>query len=374
MQKQKIFGILISLIVMGVLVMAGPARAYSLSIDNINDVNKGGLLKFDIKVDSDHVDKAELIIEYFANKNGKEQPHVDKFECFIDDKGSYECVRYKGSMNNPKTYDDIQIWMLGTNLGYGYGYNNPGYGYGYGYGDGYGYQESGSDGLTYHVEWQTPENLHPGQYRVLFNAYIDGKKLNAVDTFNVLTPTKHEDQDEKDNDHDDENEVDDDKEETNDNPGQDKEDEEIDDDKHENNGKDGKDDEKEKDNGENQTPDGNNNQNDNKENNGKDEEHKNEHANDNQIKHEEENSEKSNNGNNDELNKGQEKKEELHVEDIEYVPTPTVPVNNGQEKKEEKQQERSDNQAASGEKGEKKEVKRDESNSEHKEDKGKKDK
>lgn len=165
MNKTKILASLLSLLIVGVLVLAGPANAFNFITSSIPDTNKGDDISFTIDIsDIDkQVDHTTLIIE---NKG----PSLDRIVCTIQNDGSFECIRYKGSLNNPKPYSDVEITQTGD-FGFGYGY--------------------GTD-VSFDVVWHTGVDHQPGTYsaHVDVSATDDSIASSPEKTFKLITPAK----------------------------------------------------------------------------------------------------------------------------------------------------------------------------------------
>ncbi len=161
----KILATGISVLIITVLMLVGPASAFSFVISSIADANKGNDVSFSVDVsDIDkEVDHAVLVIE---NKG----PSLDRIVCNIELDGSYSCLRYKGSLNNPKPYDKVDITMTGD---FGYGYS------------------SGTD-VSFDVLWHTNVDHQPGTYgaHVEVVATDSSTASSSEKTFKLITPAR----------------------------------------------------------------------------------------------------------------------------------------------------------------------------------------
>ena len=163
--NSKLIAGLLSFAVITLLVLAGPANAFNFITSSIPDTNKGNDISFTVDIsDIDkQVDYTTLIIE---NKGAS----LDKIVCTIQNDGTYDCIRYKGSLNNPKPYYDIEITQTGD------------FGYGYGYGT----------GVAFDVVWPTGVDHQPGTYgaHVEVIATDDSISSSPQKNFKLITPSK----------------------------------------------------------------------------------------------------------------------------------------------------------------------------------------
>jgi hypothetical protein len=129
------------------LVLAGPAKAFTLSlnIDNPNPT-RGELITFTASID---IQKGEhLPIEFLTLTLSGAETQVCKFS-----PSGQILETCKGIVKIEKTQEQ----GLGYGYGYGYGYSY-GYGYNFGYGYGYGYSGAGQSGkLTYKITLNTAD-------------------------------------------------------------------------------------------------------------------------------------------------------------------------------------------------------------------------
>lgn len=169
--KERIFGIFIALVVISLLLIAGPAEALSFSISDIPDTNKGDTLSYDILVDV--LDTEMLPLEDTVLKIRKTGSFFDVFTCQVFVDGSFSCTRQRGSSSAP-IEPDSSIEITRTNEGGVFGYGNF----------------SGGR-LRFHVTWDTPVNLHPGQYGTQL-LIRNGETVFSSDEelFNIITPAR----------------------------------------------------------------------------------------------------------------------------------------------------------------------------------------
>lgn len=161
--KTKLISALFSLIIISLLVLAGPANAFDFITSSISDTNKGNDVSFSIDIsdiDKD-VDHTKLIIE---NKGAS----LDRIVCTIENDATYSCLRYKGSLNNPKPYDRVDITQTG-NFGYGY-----------------------ASGVGFDVVWHTGVDHQPGTFSTHVEVVATDSSVasSPEKTFKLITPAK----------------------------------------------------------------------------------------------------------------------------------------------------------------------------------------
>lgn len=169
--KERILGSIFALIVILLLVVAGPAQALEFSISDIPDTNKGDTLEYDIVVNV--LDTEQLPLEDTTLIIRSRAGNFDEFRCSIFEDGSFSCTRQKGSDSAPINPDDtIDIERTNINGTFGYGYF------------------SGGD-LIFHVTWNTPVNLRPGQYGTMLIIESNGQTFSSdEELFNIITPAR----------------------------------------------------------------------------------------------------------------------------------------------------------------------------------------
>ena len=169
--KERILGSFFALIVILLLVVAGPAQALEFTITDIPTTNKGDTLSYDIVVNV--LDTEQLPLEDTTLIIRSRAGNFDEFRCMVFEDGSFSCTRQKGSDSAPLDPDSsIHITRNNVNGTFGYGYF------------------SGGD-LIFHVTWDTPVNLRPGEYGTKLiiesndHVFSSDEKL-----FNIITPAR----------------------------------------------------------------------------------------------------------------------------------------------------------------------------------------
>ena len=172
--KERLIGSFFALVIIGLLVIAGPAEALSFSISDIPDTNKGDTLEYDIRVNV--LDSEQLPLEHSTLIIRKTGSFFDVFTCIINSDASYSCTRQRGSSSAPINPDDsITITRSNVNGSFGYGYF------------------SGGD-LIFHVTWHTPVNLKPGQYGTKLIIESNENRFESPEKlFNIITPARPRD-------------------------------------------------------------------------------------------------------------------------------------------------------------------------------------
>ena len=167
-KTNKILASVVTIVVFGLLVFAGPAQAFeiSLNIDNPT-VEQGKKMEITATIDigADEnvpIDELELVLDGLVNESGYEPETV---VCSFDITG-----KMKSGVNDACHGINIKkIPYPQIEKGYGYGY-----GYGYDFGYGYGY----SGKLTYEITIHT-QKFEVGKYQASFAAVIDGKTVSS---------------------------------------------------------------------------------------------------------------------------------------------------------------------------------------------------
>jgi hypothetical protein len=186
--KKNLFSLLITVIVISILVLSGPAKALTVDLTQPNDAIKGEDVSFDITIDITSPD-TYVPIQYTEI-------------IFTGPSYSETCkVNIDGTDNCPDVDVSIISFEPDYGYGYGYGYDTPsGYGYNFGYGYGYGY--IGNYGkITYHVVWHTPTTLVAGTYDVQGKTFVEGDVAShtfssSIKSFLINEPAAVEDEDE----------------------------------------------------------------------------------------------------------------------------------------------------------------------------------
>jgi len=172
--KERLLGIFFALVIISILIIAGPAEALSFSITDIPDTNKGDTLDYDINVDV--LDTEMLPLQNSVLTIKKMGSFFDVFTCTIFEDGTFSCTRQKGSSSAPIN-PDSSITITRTNEGGVFGYGNF----------------SGGR-LRFHVQWDTPVDLKPGLYGTqLVIRSGDSQFESEQKLFNIITPARPRD-------------------------------------------------------------------------------------------------------------------------------------------------------------------------------------
>lgn len=168
----KIFGFMISLIVLGLLVLSGPAQGFNMSLDvEDSNVEEGENIVFNVDIDinsfngkSELLDVEYLVLEIKSNDANKE------IYCKFNVNGS----KIEGC-------DDLSIEVIDNesysyDYGYGYGYEEEDYLYGYGYEHNFGYGYGYKGNLKYKIIFNT-EN-YKGNYSSNLIMKVKNKEFN----------------------------------------------------------------------------------------------------------------------------------------------------------------------------------------------------
>lgn len=157
---RKVFSVTVSIIILGLLVLSGPAQAFNLGISAVDS----------------HVVKGENL-EFAASLNIEDSDSylpVKELSLILDGPVKRECV-FDVSGNKISGCDGVNISKIeniDSRYGYGYGYGNGvSFGYGYGYGYSYGL---GKLNLTYNIILDS-SNYSAGEYSVNLSAKIGDK-------------------------------------------------------------------------------------------------------------------------------------------------------------------------------------------------------
>ena len=159
--KSKIFAVVLSMFILGLLVISGPAQAFILGLSVADDtVTKGDNAVFTASVDI---------------KSGERLP-IDKLKLVIDN--NIVCVfDVNGNVIGECEGIDINLISNSVSGEYGYGYGNYGYGYGYNFGYGYGYSNGE---LVYEIIVDS-DNYSIGNHNALLRALINNKIFESDD-------------------------------------------------------------------------------------------------------------------------------------------------------------------------------------------------
>jgi len=188
--SSKIISGILTLIIIGILLFSGPAKAITLGITDISDTtpNEESTVSFLAKIDIHTNDRIPLTNITVNMKNSNAN--------IID-----TCTFYLNGTELSDTNETFVIEKLHSNYnysaslsgyGYGYGYDsnsgtytniNQSFGYGYGYLAGYGYNtfnetiNSGTGATTaefiYNVTWTTPSVAADSTYSIQLMAYAN---------------------------------------------------------------------------------------------------------------------------------------------------------------------------------------------------------
>src|SRR3989338_7539494 len=112
--KERLLGIFFALVIISILIIAGPAEALSFSITDIPDTNKGDTLDYDINVDV--LDTEMLPLQNSVLTIKKMGSFFDVFTCIVFEDGTVSCTRQKGSSSAPIN-PDSSITITRTNEG-----------------------------------------------------------------------------------------------------------------------------------------------------------------------------------------------------------------------------------------------------------------
>lgn len=197
----KILASIFTILILSLIIFAGPAKAFVLGLDTDKDtLTKGGEITFTASLDIEAMDKYLPIKELYLFFNDDEVCKFDVDGDIISGCDGMTITPISVLSNNDKGY------------GYGYGYDNSyGYGYGYdfgyGYGYGYGYGTGGSEvHLAYKIILDTT-NYETGDYVSQLKTLIGDKIFESKDkpifTINAIVT---DDTDDGENDGDDEDE------------------------------------------------------------------------------------------------------------------------------------------------------------------------
>ena len=146
--KNNIIGVFFTVLVIGLLILSGPAQAINVYLTTPNiDYFDDDIVPFTITVQINDgeflpLSYTDLILDYGAN-----EPLICKIN---NDNTINDC----DFLTVTSTIKDLQ-GSYGYGYGYGYGYSNGNYGYGYDFGYGYGYGYSGENNgygtITYNL-------------------------------------------------------------------------------------------------------------------------------------------------------------------------------------------------------------------------------
>lgn len=185
--NNKIIAGIFTIAILGLIIFAGPAKAFILKLDTDKDsLTKGGEITFTATLDIEAMDEYLPVKNLILNIKGP-SPLLNLKVCEFDIRGN------PVSGCDGMTITPINIDLSGKHgEGYGYGYDNSyGYGYpynfGYDYGYGYGYGAGGSKiHLVYEITLDTT-NYATGNYESQLNALIRNKTFESKDkpTFTV---------------------------------------------------------------------------------------------------------------------------------------------------------------------------------------------
>lgn len=201
--KRKIFSIFVTLGIICLLLLAGPANAITLGITDVSseEPNEGSTVSFLAKLDMHTNDRIPLtnITVYIEYSNGTIVPDTN---LTFDLEGNN--LSSSSTLSVTKIYSTTTYDASTAGYGYGYGYNlteyeniNQSFGYGYAAVSGYGYDsfstsiKSGSGSTTaefiYNVTWETPGVSADTVYKIkMYTTANDGS--NSAKYY-LKTPT-----------------------------------------------------------------------------------------------------------------------------------------------------------------------------------------
>lgn len=169
--KTKLIASIFTIFILGLILFAGPAKAFILSLDIADgfesEVNKGELIKFIASLEIQSQDQY-LPINSLMLKIGSKTCSFNLDGETLNGCEGVSIEKISGS--------------FGRGEGYGYGYDNSfgyGYQYNFNYGYGYGYQNGmGETTLMYEITIDT-EYFSPKTYNARLQADIGGKTYNS---------------------------------------------------------------------------------------------------------------------------------------------------------------------------------------------------
>ena len=166
----NIVSLFITMSVIFILVLAGPASAVSVDLSNPGDTQQGDDVNFSVTVDIQDGD-SYLPVKYsdimITGPNGfKQNCRIFNNESIgVGDSSLLNAFFTSGEEIECDIDLEVEI-LRKTNFGYGYGYGyDAGYGYNFGYGYGYGYGYGVPGTITYNVVWHTDEDQDAGNYK-----------------------------------------------------------------------------------------------------------------------------------------------------------------------------------------------------------------
>lgn len=155
--RKHLISLFLTIFVIGLIILSGPASAVTVDVSQPNDANKGADVSFSVTIDINDPD-AYVPINYgnvvFSGPNGFSKT------CKINTDETDDC-------------DDVDFTITSTitsGKGYGYGYDSRiGYGYDFGYGYGFSNGQIKIDAV-----WHTPSDLTDGTYTVKADVHAEG--------------------------------------------------------------------------------------------------------------------------------------------------------------------------------------------------------
>ncbi|MFA4960498.1 MAG: hypothetical protein WC548_02435 [Candidatus Pacearchaeota archaeon] len=166
-KRERNISFLIAVLAIGLLLVAGPAQAFNVSLDPFNNSNpsRGDIVNTTAKIKINSNDDVYLGNPAYVSMNGI-------VVCTFDLKGS-----------NKNCIDGVSIELIGSNSSLGYDYS---YGYDYGYNYGYGYYFGGE--FNYKITINTSEFL-ANEYEIRFGLQNEDDYDSQILKINSLNNT-----------------------------------------------------------------------------------------------------------------------------------------------------------------------------------------
>ena len=160
-RKDKIIGGFLAFMVIGILILVGPADAVTVTLSQPNDVTKGSDVSFSVTVE---IKDPDLVPIQYTTLTITGPSGFSTKTCQIANDGTDDCA-------------DVDITISKSNVNYNtgvqYGYDQN-LGYGYSLGNEYGYQSATLGTITYNVVWHTTSVLIDGSYSVKADVIAQG--------------------------------------------------------------------------------------------------------------------------------------------------------------------------------------------------------
>ena len=190
-QQNKIIASIISLFIITILILSGPASAFNLglNIDGDSSVEKGKKITFIATVDinsGENIPINELVLVL----DGPEHR-----ECVFDITGKMKDGSGSGSGSGTECFGINIKKIPGPSIDNSYGYGYAYYGYGYNFGYGYGYTEQE---LEYEITVHT-QHFVIGTYNTNLNVLINGKTFSKKGSQFIINDNNNDDNDDNGN-------------------------------------------------------------------------------------------------------------------------------------------------------------------------------